>query len=381
MRREPRRRRTDHVCELASGGHRRVRVCRARSARSGHRVRRQGHALRSSYGRSAAGWAARRVAAAAADYRTLRTAPLVFSTVDPHALFFASNVVWKTTNGGKSWTQISPDLTRTDSIVPPNVGVYSSSPRRARDMAASCTPSRRRTWTSSRIWAGSDDGLIHTTADGGAHWTDVTPPDLRAQPWSKVSIMDAGRFDARTAYAAVNTMRLDDLTPHIYRTHDGGKTWTQIMNGIARRRGRSTSCAKTRSGKGCCSPAPKTQVWVSFDDGDHWSSLRLNMPATSIRDLIIKDDDIAVGTHGRSFWILDDIAPLRQITRGDRAAPPRCSSRRMRIAFAGASTPTRRCRRTNRPARIRPTARSSTTTSAADVAATRRWRSSIRAGG
>jgi hypothetical protein len=163
-----------------------------------------------------------------------------------------------------------------------------------------------------RIWAGSDDGLIHTTADGGAHWTNVTPPDLTSKPWSKVSIMDAGHFDALTAYAAVNTIRLDDLEPHIYRTHDGGKTWTPIVNGLPN--GATINVVREDpKRKGLLFAGSETQVWVSFDDGDHWSSLRLNMPATSIRDLVIKGDDIAVGTHGRSFWILDDIASLRQL--------------------------------------------------------------------
>jgi hypothetical protein len=141
----------------------------------------------------------------------------------------------------------------------------------------------------------------------------VTPPDLRARPWSKISIIDAGRFDANTAYAAVNTIRLDDLKPHIYRTHDGGKSWTQITTGIPD--GAIVNVVREDpKRKGLLFAGTETQVWVSFDDGDHWSSLRLNMPATSIRDLVIKDDDIAVGTHGRSFWILDDIAPLRQIS-------------------------------------------------------------------
>jgi len=254
-----------------------------------------------------------------ADYRTLRTAPLVFSTVDPHALFFASNVVWKTTTGGKSWAQISPDLTRTDSIVPPNVGIYANSPAakgRHGGVVYTVAPSYV---DIKRIWAGSDDGLIHTTADGGAHWTDVTPAALRARPWSKVSIMDAGRFDASTAYAAINTLRLDDLMPHIYRTHDAGKTWTEIVTGLPA--GSVINVVREDpKRKGLLYAGSETRVWVSFDDGDHWSSLRLNMPATSIRDLVIKDDDIAVGTHGRSFWILDDLASLRQITPATAAA-------------------------------------------------------------
>ena len=246
-------------------------------------------------------------------FRSLRTAPLVFSTVDKHSLFFAENVVWKTTNSGRSWTQISPDLTRTDSIVPANVGKYSDSPpARARHggVVYTLAPSYVDV---KRIWAGTDDGLIQTTADGGAHWADVTPPELRARPWAKVSIMDAGHFDAKTAYAAVNTLRLDDFTPYIYRTHDGGKTWTRITNGIAN--GAVINVVREDpKKKGLLFAGSEDQVWVSFDDGDHWSSLRLNMPATSIRDLVIKDDDIAIGTHGRSFYILDDIAALREIS-------------------------------------------------------------------
>jgi photosystem II stability/assembly factor-like uncharacterized protein len=248
-----------------------------------------------------------------ANYRTLRTAPLVFSTVDPHALFFASNVIWKTTTGGQRWTQISPDLTRTDSIVPPSVGVYAST-REARVRHPGVVYTVAPSYVDiNRIWAGSDDGLIHTTSDGGSHWTDVTPAALRDRPWSKISIIDAGRFDGRTAYAAVNTLRLDDLEPHLYRTHDAGATWTQITNGLPRGAVINVVREDTRR-RGLLFAGSETQVWVSFDDGDHWSSLRLNMPSTSIRDLVVKDDDIAVGTHGRSFWILDDITALRQIT-------------------------------------------------------------------
>jgi len=253
-------------------------------------------------------------------FRSLRTAPLVFSTVDPHALFFAENVVWKTLNGGKSWTQISPDLTRTDSIVPPNVGVYATSPAaRARHGGVVYTVAPSYV-DIQRIWAGTDDGLIQTTTDGGQHWTDVTPAELRSHPWSKISIMDAGRFDAKTAYAAVNTMRLDDFRPHIYRTHDGGRTWTHITTGIAD--GAVINVVREDpKRKGLLFAGSEDQVWVSFDDGDHWSSLRLNMPATSIRDLIVKDDDIAIGTHGRSFYILDDIAALRQLSASTAATP------------------------------------------------------------
>ena len=306
---------------LASGRRRGIRLRRARSARSRHRLRRQGHALRSPHGQSAAGRSARRPRRRRATIRTLRTAPLVFSTVDPHALFFGVERRVEDDDGGKSWTQISPDLTRTDSIVPPSVGVYASSPHGdARGTAASSTPSRRRTSTCNRIWAGTDDGLIQTTADGGAHWTDVTPPELRAKPWSKISIMDAGRFDANTAYAAVNThaprRSQPAHLPHARRRQD-----VDADRRTASPTARSINVVREDpKRRGLLFAGSENQVWVSFDDGDHWSSLRLNMPATSIRDLIIKDDDIAVGTHGRSFWILDDIAPLRQITAATAAS-------------------------------------------------------------
>jgi hypothetical protein len=152
--------------------------------------------------------------------------------------------------------------------------------------------------------------LIHITRDGGKNWSNVTPPDLKS--WAKASLMDAGHFDNDTAYAAINTLRLDDLRPHIYRTHDGGKTWKHIANGIPN----GTIVNAVREDpqrKGLLFAGTEQAVYVSLDDGENWQSLRLNMPASSIRDLVVKDDDIVVGTHGRSFWILDDITPLRQI--------------------------------------------------------------------
>src|SRR5690348_10925645 len=246
------------------------------------------------------------------DYRALRTAPLLFSPVNPRKLYFATNTVWQTTNGGQSWQEISPDLTRTDSTVPPNVGKYSGErPAAARHPGVVYTlaPSYVK---ENIIWAGSDDGLIHVTFDGGTTWKDVTPPALRSRPWSKVSIMDASHFDTLTAYAAINTLRLDDMRPHLFRTRDGGKTWTEIVAGIDS--GAITSVIREDpKARGLLYAGSERHAWVSFDDGDHWQTLRLNMPATSIRDLVIKDDDIAVGTHGRSFWILDNVTPLRQL--------------------------------------------------------------------
>ncbi|MFL6335954.1 MAG: WD40/YVTN/BNR-like repeat-containing protein [Pyrinomonadaceae bacterium] len=249
-------------------------------------------------------------------YRFLRTAPVLFSPVDPHVLYYAGNVLFKTTTGGNSWEVISPDLTRETYDVPQSVGVYSkpemaTMPRRG--VIYTVAPSHRDVNT---IWAGTDDGLIHLTRDGGKTWKNVTPPELTS--WSKVSIIDAGHFDDQTAYAAVNRFRLDDLRPHVYRTHDGGKTWAEIVKGLPADPVNVVREDPVR--KGLLYAGSERAVYVSFNDGDEWQPLRLNMPATSIRDLVIHRDDIVVGTHGRSFWVLDDLTPLRQIDASVAAA-------------------------------------------------------------
>ncbi len=244
------------------------------------------------------------------DFRQLRTEPVLFSPADPRTLYFAGNTLWRTRDGGHSWQQISPDLSRKSWDVPASVGKYRGQPTAKptqRGVIYAVAPSPL---DMNRIWAGTDDGLIHVTTDGGQHWTDVTPPELT--PWQKVSIIDAGHFDAQTAYAAINTLRLDDLRPHIYRTHDGGKTWTHITTGIPDNENINVVREDPKR-KGLLFAGSERAVYVSFDDGDHWQSLRLNMPASSVRDVIIKDDDLVAATHGRGFWILDDITPLRQL--------------------------------------------------------------------
>ncbi|MFL5623101.1 MAG: WD40/YVTN/BNR-like repeat-containing protein, partial [Gemmatimonadaceae bacterium] len=159
-------------------------------------------------------------------------------------------------------------------------------------------------------WTGSDDGVIHLTRDGGKTWTNVTPPTLT--PWSKVSLMEASHFDDESAYAAINRFKLDDLHPHIYRTHDGGKTWKEIVNGIPSDEV-VNAVREDPVRRGLLFAGTERAVYFSLDDGENWQSLRRNMPATSVRDLVVHDDDIVVGTHGRSFWILDDMSPLRQL--------------------------------------------------------------------
>ena len=244
-------------------------------------------------------------------YRFIRTAPVLFSPIDKKTLFYAGNVIFKTRNGGKSWQVISPDLSREKyDDLPESIGIYKTEemkkmPRRG--VVYTIAPSYKDT---NIIWAGTDDGLIHVTTNGGKTWTNVTPPQVT--PWSKISLMDASHTDAKTCYAAVNRIRLDDMKPHIYKTTDMGKTWKEIVNGLPDDPINVVKEDPIR--KGLLFAGSERNVHVSFDDGEHWQSLKLNMPATSIRDLVIKDDDLVIGTHGRSFWILDDMTPLRQIT-------------------------------------------------------------------
>ncbi len=243
------------------------------------------------------------------DFRALRTEPIAFSPFDPHLLYFAANTLWLTHDLGRSWKQVSPDLTRKTYEVPASVGVFRSEPtaqpkQRGVIYALALSPVDR-----NRMWAGTDDGLIWLTTDNGAHWNNITPPQLSA--WQKVSVLEASHTDPQTAYAAVNTLRLDDLRPHIYRTRDSGKSWTEIVDGIPADQN-VNSVREDPQRKGLLFAGTEDSVYVSFDDGEHWQSLRLNLPATSVRDLLIKDNDLAVATHGRGFWILDDITPLRQ---------------------------------------------------------------------
>ncbi len=243
-------------------------------------------------------------------YRFLRTAPIIFSAVDPHTLYYGSNVLFKTTNGGHSWDIISPDLTRQNYDVPASYGMYTDGNlERAKNRGVIYTvaPSFRNVNT---IWTGSDDGFIQLTRDGGKTWTNVTPSALT--PWSKVSLMEASHFDDESAYAAINRFKLDDLHPHIYRTHDGGRSWKEIVNGIPENE-IVNSVREDPVKRGLLFAGTERAVYFSLDDGEQWHPLRLNMPASSIRDLVIHDDDIVVGTHGRSFWILDDMSPLRQL--------------------------------------------------------------------
>jgi photosystem II stability/assembly factor-like uncharacterized protein len=249
------------------------------------------------------------------EYRYTRTLPIVFSPLDPHTLYFAANVLFKTTDAGNSWEVISPDLTRPSYEIPANLGAFAAvDPEKGkhRGVIYAVAPSYKEVNT---VWAGTDDGLIHITRDGGKSWQNVTPPQLK--PWSKVSIIEASHFDAGTAYAAINAFRLDDLRAHIYRTRDFGKSWVEIVKGIPDG-GASNVVREDPVRKGLLFAGTEGSVYVSFNDGDDWQPLQLNLPHTSMRDLNIHGDDLIVATHGRSFWILDDITPLRQLSEREQ---------------------------------------------------------------
>ena len=244
-------------------------------------------------------------------YRHAWTQPLVFSQADPHTLYYANQFLYKTTNGGESWTQISQDLTREDPGVPPNLNEAAAADApvdKRRGVVYTIAPSPL---SASTIWVGTDDGLIHLTRDDGKTWQSVTPPVMTS--WSKVVMIEASHFNVNEAYAAVERHQLADYDPHIYRTLDSGKTWTEITKGLPA--GVYVQTVKEDpSRRGLLFTGTERSVFVSFDDGDHWQSLQQNLPAASMRDLAIHDDDLIVATHGRGFWVIDNISALRQIS-------------------------------------------------------------------
>lgn len=247
-------------------------------------------------------------------YRHAWTQPLVFSAADQRALYFANQYLYKTTNGGESWSQLSQDLTREEPGAPPNLNAAAAADVPANASAAkrlgviyTIAPSPLR---APMIWIGTDDGYFQLTNDDGKTWTNVTPSEITA--WSKVVMMEASHFDVNEAYAAVERHQLEDYEPYIYRTRDSGKTWTRITNGLPA--GVYVQTVKEDPfRRGLLFAGTELGIYVSFDDGDHWQSLQLNLPHVSVRDLVIHGDDVIVATHGRGFWVLDNITALRQI--------------------------------------------------------------------
>lgn len=254
--------------------------------------------------------------AANVKYRFSWTSPLAFLPQDPKVLYAGSQYVLESTDSGRSWQRISPDLTRNDKskqqlsggpITKDNVGaeyydvVYTIAP----------SPVERGV-----IWVGTDDGLIQITHDGGKHWENVTPHGM--PKWATVSLIDASTFAAGTAYAAVNAHKSDDMKPYIYRTSDYGRHWTRITDGIDSP-AYVHAVREDPGHKGLLFAGTETGAYVSFNDGGHWYPLKMNLPVTSVRDFAIRDGDLIAATHGRGFWVLDDIAPLEQIAAGTRA--------------------------------------------------------------
>ncbi|HKT31046.1 MAG TPA: hypothetical protein VJS89_00980 [Gammaproteobacteria bacterium] len=245
-------------------------------------------------------------------YRQVWTMPLVFSQADKHALYFANQYVFRTTDGGAHWDKISGDLTRDTLTVPATLGPTTAKdsavagPRRGVVYALAPSPIEK-----NLLWAGTDDGLIWLTRDGGKRWSNVTPSALT--PWSKVGILEAGHFSAGTAYAAIDRHRLDDYRPYIYVTHDYGKSWQLIVNGIPD--GHFVNVVREDPVKrDLLYAGTEMGVYVSFDDGAHWQSLQQNLPVTSVRDIDVHGDDLVIATHGRAFWIMDDVSSLRQLS-------------------------------------------------------------------
>jgi photosystem II stability/assembly factor-like uncharacterized protein len=245
------------------------------------------------------------------NWRATWTLPLAFSPADPTALYFSRQVLFATVDGGAQWNIISPDLTRENPGIPANLDAPAAAdivpgpdPRRGVIYAIAPSPLQKDT-----LWIGTDDGNIGLTRDAGKHWADVTPPGLSA--WSKVGIIEASHFDAGTAYAAIDRHRLDDDRPYMYRTRDGGRTWRNVVAGIPA--GSFVNAVREDPvRRGLLYAGTETGVFVSLDDGDSWQSLQFNLPPASVRDLAVRADALVIATHGRSFWILDDVTPLRE---------------------------------------------------------------------
>ncbi len=238
------------------------------------------------------------------------TFPIMFSPLDPSVMYTCSQHVWKTTNDGQSWEKISPDLTYADPETLGKTGGVLTMDMNGPEIYATVFALAPSNHDVNTIWAGSDDGKIHITRNGGKNWSDITPKNL--PKFSRVSIIEESLHEPGVLYVAANRYQVDDRQPYVYRTEDYGKTWKKIINGIADGHfARAVREDPVR--KGMLFLATEHGVYVSFNKGDLWQTLQLNLPDTPIRDLVVKDNDVVLGSHGRGFWILDDIGPLRQL--------------------------------------------------------------------
>jgi len=253
------------------------------------------------------------------EHRFNWTSPLAMSPFDPDTLYYGMERLYKTTDDGHSWTAISPDLTRNDKSKQEASGGPITKDITSVEYYDTIFAIAESPLSRGMIWVGTDDGLIQLTRDGGGKWLNVTP---RAMPeWSTISMIEPSRHDANTAYVAVDRHKLDDIKPYLFMTSDGGKSWTRIDNGIPE--GSFVHAVREDSvRRDLLYAATETGVFVSFDSGRHWQSLQLNLPRTPLHDLVAKGDDLVIATHGRSFWILDNVTPLREVGSAAAATGP-----------------------------------------------------------
>jgi photosystem II stability/assembly factor-like uncharacterized protein len=254
--------------------------------------------------------------AAGIKYRYTWTMPIVVSSHNPDVIYHTAQYVFRSTDAGHSWTTISPDLTRNDKTKQGDSGGPLTKDQYSVeyfDVIFSLAESPKQ---ESLLWAGTDDGLIQLTRDTGKSWANVTPKEM--PEWAAVSLIEPSPFDAGTAYVAVDAHKLDNFKPYIFKTADFGKTWTKLVAGLPDN-SYVHAVREDPKRKGLLYAGTETGIWVSFNDGSNWQPLQLNLPVTPIHDLIIHDDDLAVATHGRSFWVLDDISPLRQLSASNAA--------------------------------------------------------------
>jgi len=251
------------------------------------------------------------------EHRFNWTSPLAMSPFDADTLYYGMERLYKTTDDGHTWTAISPDLTRNDKSKQQASGGPITKDITSVEYYDTIFAIGESPLSRGMIWVGTDDGLIQLTRDGGGSWANVTPRDMPA--WSTISMIEPSRYDANTAYVAVDRHKLDDIKPYVFVTSDAGKSWTRIDSGLPA--GSFVHAVREDSVKrGLLYAATETGVFGSFDSGHHWQSLQLNLPRTPIHDLVVKDDDLVVATHGRSFWILDDVTPLREVAAASGAA-------------------------------------------------------------